>query len=49
MFGGQVLTKAGSISDAQARAQFIANILAITGDTRLFWLPDAGDTTTATD
>lgn len=33
---------------AMHRAQFIANVLSITGDTRLFWLPSASDTTTAT-
>lgn len=38
-----------ALSTSQARSRFVASVLAITGDTRLFWLPDAADTTTATD
>lgn len=34
---------------ASRRKEFIANLLAITGDTRLLWLPDPSETTGSTD
>ena len=38
-----------ALSTSQARARFIGQLLAITGDTRLLWLPAGSDTTTSTD
>jgi hypothetical protein len=40
---------AGIADGSQARSSFIGQVLAITGDTRLLFLPDAADTTTSTD
>ena len=34
---------------AQAQSDFLAQLLTLTGDTRLLWLPEGDDTTTATD
>ena len=42
-------TRPPTISLAQAKAAFLANLLPILGDTRMLFLPDAGDATTSTD
>lgn len=34
---------------SQAQSDFLAQLLTLTGDTRLLWLPEGDDTTTATD
>jgi len=39
----------GLLTAQQERDAFVSRILAITGDTRLFWLPKATDTTTSAD
>lgn len=43
------LPRPGTPAGDQARDAFIADVLAITGDTRLFWLPRSSETTTSTD
>ena len=38
-----------ALSTSQARSRFIGQLLQLTGDTRLLWLPASTDTTTSTD